>query len=50
MPLLQQMIGPTVFHLLLRPVVEHLDGPELPTTEETVEVFAEAFLRAVGRP
>ena len=48
-PLLQQMIGPLVFHLLLRPVAEP-GGTDLPTTEETVEIFAEAFLRAVGCP
>lgn len=49
-PLLQQMIGPLALHLRLRPVAEHLDGADLPATEDTVEIFAEAFLRAVGRP
>lgn len=49
-PLLQQMSGPLVFHLLLRPVAEHPEGAGPPTTEETAEIFAEAFPRAVGRP
>jgi len=44
------MIGPVALHLLLRPVAEHLDGMDRPATEETVEIFAEAFLRGVGRP
>ncbi|MGW5431821.1 hypothetical protein ACWET9_32165 [Streptomyces sp. NPDC004059] len=33
------------FHLLLRPVAEHVDGTDRPATEETVEIFTEAFLR-----
>ncbi|MGW5462633.1 hypothetical protein [Streptomyces sp. NPDC003996] len=38
------------FHLLLRPVAEHVDGTDRPATEETVEIFAEAFLRGFARP
>lgn len=47
LPLIQQMIGPVLVHFLLRPVTEHLQGADLPATEEAIEVFAQAFLRAV---
>ncbi|WP_370666209.1 hypothetical protein [Streptomyces sp. IBSBF 2507] len=48
--LAQQLIGPLVFHLLLRPVAEHPGGSASPGTEDAVEIFAELFLRAVRRP
>ncbi|MFE4451687.1 TetR/AcrR family transcriptional regulator [Streptomyces sp. NPDC056796] len=47
LPLMQQMTGPVLFHFLLRPALEHLQRAELPTTEETLEVFTQNFLRAV---
>ncbi|MFF2330526.1 MULTISPECIES: TetR/AcrR family transcriptional regulator [unclassified Streptomyces] len=50
LPLMHQMTGPVLLHFLLRPVTEQLPGANLPTTEEVVEVFAQAFLRAVARP
>lgn len=50
MPLLiQQLVGPLAVHLLLRPAMQGL-GWALPSVDETCEVFADAFLRAVAVP
>jgi AcrR family transcriptional regulator len=46
--LLQQMIGPLVMHMLLRPALSRELGRDLPSVEETCAVFADAFLRAVS--
>ncbi|GAB2800912.1 TetR/AcrR family transcriptional regulator [Streptomyces chlorus] len=48
LPLMQQMTGPVFFHFLVRPATERLYKDELPTTEETVEVFMRNFIRAVA--
>ncbi|MEU2977361.1 TetR family transcriptional regulator [Streptomyces hirsutus] len=48
--LIQQMAGPVLSHLLLRPAAAHLPGADLPSTEEAIEVFAQNFLRAVALP
>lgn len=48
--LAQLLVGPLVTHLLLRPVVASVLGPELPDVDEIREEFAEAFLRAVTVP
>ncbi|WP_329612331.1 TetR/AcrR family transcriptional regulator [Streptomyces brevispora] len=50
LPLMHQMTGPVLFHFLLRPATEHLPGADLPTPEETIEVFTQTFLRAVATP
>ncbi|MFF9481837.1 TetR/AcrR family transcriptional regulator [Streptomyces sp. NPDC014733] len=46
--LVQLLLGPLVTHLLLRPVLEPTLGPGLPGVDETCELFAEAYLRAVA--
>jgi hypothetical protein len=44
-PLLaQQLLGPIVFHLFMRPVAA-IPGPDLDTM---CDVFADAFIRSVG--
>jgi hypothetical protein len=48
--LIGQLIGPLAVHLLLRPAIDHTPGPDLPSVEETREMFADAFLRAVAAP
>lgn len=45
--LVQLMIGPVVAHLFVRPVLGQVLGDDLPGIEESCDVFAEAFLRAV---
>ncbi len=45
--LAQLMIGPLAMHMLTRPTLETVLGPDLPAVEEACEVFADAFLRAV---
>ncbi|XRQ11834.1 TetR family transcriptional regulator [Actinomadura welshii] len=48
LPLLAQLlIGPIAAHMLLRPTLAPLFGPDFPTLDETVETFAQAFLTAV---
>ncbi|MGP4029914.1 TetR/AcrR family transcriptional regulator [Actinomadura sp. 3N407] len=46
--LIQLMIGPLVLHMLLRPVLETSIGRQLPTVEESCQVFTAAFLRSVA--
>jgi hypothetical protein len=46
--LIQLLLGPLVTHLLLRPVIEPLWETDLPGVDEVCELFAEAYLRAVG--
>ena len=48
--LIGQLIGPLAVHLLFRPAIDHTPGPDLPSVEETCEMFADAFLRAVAAP
>jgi AcrR family transcriptional regulator len=47
--LIQQLVGPLVVHLFTRPVMTRL-GHDLPDTDETCALFAEAFVRAVAVP
>jgi hypothetical protein len=47
--LIQLMAGPLAMHMLLRPTLQAVPGVELPTVDETCEIFADAFLRAVGK-
>lgn len=50
-PLVQQMIGPLLLHFLLKPVAAlRDDASEVYETEDTIELFAQAFVRAVGHP
>ncbi|MER7843287.1 TetR/AcrR family transcriptional regulator [Kitasatospora sp. NPDC096077] len=50
-PVLSQlMLGPLLNHLLFRPSLEPVLGSELPSLEETLELFTEAYLRAVALP
>ncbi len=46
--LLQQLIGPVVVHLLMRPALPRRSGLEQPDLDETCALFADAFVRAVG--
>lgn len=48
--LAQLMIGPLVNHVLLRPVLEPALGAGLPPLEEVLDLFVEAYLRAVVLP
>ncbi len=48
--LTQLMSGPIFHHFLLRPVASLFAAAEVPSKEETIETFAQAFLRAVALP
>ncbi|MFG2917375.1 TetR/AcrR family transcriptional regulator [Kitasatospora sp. NPDC048298] len=48
--LVQLLLGPLLNHVLIRPVLEPLPGAGLPSTDETVEIFVGAYLRAVALP
>ncbi|MET8541758.1 TetR/AcrR family transcriptional regulator [Kitasatospora sp. NPDC004799] len=48
--LAQLLIGPLLNHVLMRPVLEPVLGAGLPSMDEAVEIFAEAYLRAVAVP
>lgn len=48
--LIQLLLGPLLNHVLMRPVLEPAAGVELPSTDEAVEIFVEAYLRAVALP
>jgi AcrR family transcriptional regulator len=48
--LAQQLLGPIVFHLFMRPVAEQARALPLPDIDIMCDVFAEAFIRAVGTP
>jgi hypothetical protein len=48
--LLEQMTGPLAMHMLLRPALARELGRDLPAVDETCEVFADAFVRAVAVP
>ncbi|MFB6775094.1 TetR/AcrR family transcriptional regulator [Streptomyces sp. NPDC056337] len=53
MPLLlltQQMTSPIFLHFLLRPVTGLVHDIDLPTTDEAIETFTQAFLRVVALP
>lgn|GEM_PF-1415601 len=47
--LIQQFAAPVMAHMVSRPLMIDADlGPSLPSIEETCDVFADAFLRAVA--
>lgn len=48
--LAQMMCGPIFLHFLLRPVSSQVVAADLPSKEETIETFTQAFLRAVALP
>lgn len=48
--LVQLLLGPVINHVLLRPVLEPALGAGLPSLDETIELFTEAYLRAVALP
>ncbi len=48
--LVQLLFGPLINHILLRPVLEPALGAGLPSLEESIDLFAEAYLRAVALP
>lgn len=48
--LIQQLLGPIVMHLLLRPAMEQAAGGDLPGIEDTCAVFTGAFLRSAAIP
>lgn len=45
--LVQQLLGPIMFHLFIRPLAENASIPVLPDVDTVCDVFAENFLRAV---
>lgn len=45
--LVQQLLGPIMFHLFTRPLAENASIPVLPDVDTVCDVFAENFLRAV---
>ena len=48
-PLLaQQLLSPMIFHLLTRPVIERIGAASLPAVDTVCDLFADAFVRAVG--
>ncbi|MFJ6617043.1 TetR/AcrR family transcriptional regulator [Kitasatospora sp. NPDC091335] len=48
--LVQLLLGPLLNHVLMRPVLEPALGAGLPSMDETVEIFVDAYLRAVAVP
>jgi AcrR family transcriptional regulator len=46
--LLNQLLGPVVTHLLMRPAMSGLVFIDLPGIEQTCDIFAETFVRAVA--
>ncbi|MBO1419878.1 TetR/AcrR family transcriptional regulator [Streptomyces sp. FH025] len=48
--LVQLLFGPLLNHMLLRPVLESAFGAGLPSSEESIDLFVEAYLRAVALP
>ncbi len=48
--LIQQMLGPMIVHLALRPVLEPSAAIELPDLDHSCDVFTDAFLNAVAAP
>jgi hypothetical protein len=49
--LAQQLLGPIVFHLFMRPVAQSAAlAIPIPDIDIMCDVFAEAFIRAVGTP
>lgn len=46
--LAQQLLGPIVFHLFMRPVAQQAGALPVPDIDIMCDVFAEAFIRAVG--
>jgi AcrR family transcriptional regulator len=48
--LAQQLLGPIVIHMLMRPAFPDVPGLTLPEIDEVVEDFAANFIRAVATP
>ncbi|MBD0691754.1 TetR/AcrR family transcriptional regulator [Streptomyces sp. CBMA123] len=48
--LVQLMLGPLLNHVLFRPVLEPALGAGLPPLEDVLDLFVEAYLRAVALP
>ncbi|MEU8710003.1 TetR/AcrR family transcriptional regulator [Streptomyces sp. NPDC048565] len=48
--LTQMMTGPIFLHFLLRPVASQVIAADMPSKEEAIETFSQAFLRAVALP
>ncbi|MFB7031665.1 MULTISPECIES: TetR/AcrR family transcriptional regulator [unclassified Streptomyces] len=48
--LTQQMVSPIFLHFLLRPVTSRVVAADLPSRDEVIETFTQAFLRAVALP
>ncbi|MFJ9775378.1 TetR/AcrR family transcriptional regulator [Kitasatospora sp. NPDC101157] len=46
--LVQLLLGPLLSRVLMRPVLEATLGTGLPSLEETIDLFTEAYLRAVA--
>jgi AcrR family transcriptional regulator len=49
LPLLaQELLGPIIFHMFLRPVAPNVPAVRMPDIDTVCEVFADAFVRAVA--
>ena len=48
MALVQQFMGPIMIHMFLRPLAENLTALPVPDIDTLCDVFADAFVRAVG--
>ncbi|WP_239073948.1 LLM class flavin-dependent oxidoreductase [Streptomyces sp. SID10853] len=48
--LVQLLLGPMITHILTRPAIEPIRSLDLPPVNELCELFAEAYVRAVGQP
>jgi AcrR family transcriptional regulator len=46
--LVQQLLGPIMIHLFMRPVAENIPATPMPDIDTMCDVFADAFIRAVG--
>ncbi len=51
LPLLaQELLGPIIFHMFLRPVAPNVPAFQMPDIDTVCDVFADAFVRAVATP
>lgn len=50
MVLVQQLLGPIMIHMLMRPAFPGVPGITLPDVDEVCEAFAANFIRAVAMP
>jgi AcrR family transcriptional regulator len=46
--LVQELLGPIIFHMFTRPVVSNIPAVRMPEIDTACDVFADAFVRAVS--